>query len=189
MPHVEVKAATLQKQTEVARRFFVTPIVQIDSANLTLTKEMVFNLYRPRISLALSLILRDQTTVFSLEASYPVHAPAASGENPKLSTGTSLGWGHFLPTFSSRPSCCLRRPYSHRLLHRSGEEHWQEDDKHSRDDCWLADDRYLPTRDMRWLRDDWPGDDRYLPARDKRWLKDDCWPADDRSWLKRDKPA
>src|ERR1700730_3411871 len=167
MPHVEVKAATIQKKTAVARRFFVIPIVQIDSANMTLTKEMVFNLYRPRISLALSLILRDQTTVFSLEASYPVHAPAASGETPKLSTGTSLGWGHFLPTFSSRPSCCLRRPYSHRLLHRSGEEHWQEDDKHSRDDYWA-------------------GGDRCCPAGYKLLLKDDCWRADDRSSLRRD---
>jgi len=48
------KAATIQKKTAVAGRFFVISIVQINSANLTLTKEMVFYFYRPRIGLALS---------------------------------------------------------------------------------------------------------------------------------------
>src|ERR1700751_833152 len=127
MAHIEIKATTIQKKTAVTRRCFVISIVQIDSANLTLAEEMIFNFYRPSIGLALSLILRDQTTVFSLEASYPVHAPGASGENPKLSTGTSLGLSHFRLIFSSRPSYC-RRPRRLCFHHHLGGRHWPEDD-------------------------------------------------------------
>jgi hypothetical protein len=88
MAHIQLKPATIQKKTAVARRFLVIAIMQIDRADLTLAEKVILDFYGPRVSLALRLILRDQTSVFSLEASYPVHAPGVSGQNPKLSTGS-----------------------------------------------------------------------------------------------------
>src|ERR1700719_376879 len=59
MPHIKVESASIQKKTAVARRFFVVPIVQVDSADMTLPEEIVLNLDRPGVRLALGLVLGD----------------------------------------------------------------------------------------------------------------------------------
>ena len=59
MAHVEVQAPAIQQKTAISRRFFVVAIVQVNCADMSLPEEVVLDLHRPRIGLALRLILRD----------------------------------------------------------------------------------------------------------------------------------
>jgi hypothetical protein len=56
---------------------------------MALAKEVILDLNRPGISLALGLILGDQTTIFCLETDNPVHRFAASDEKKSQATANS----------------------------------------------------------------------------------------------------
>src|ERR1700736_2952234 len=89
MSHIEVETASIQKKTAIARRFFVVPIMKVDCTDMALAKEVILDLDRPGISLALSLIFGDQTTIFCLETDNPVHRFAASDEKKSQATANS----------------------------------------------------------------------------------------------------
>src|SRR3984893_16983580 len=89
MSHVEVESTSIQKKTAVARRFFVVPVMQVDSAHMTFPEEVVLHLNRPGVCLALGLVFRDQTTVLCLETNDSVHRFAVSDENGAQATENS----------------------------------------------------------------------------------------------------
>src|SRR6202007_3073289 len=89
VPHVKVKSASIQKKTAVARRFFVITIVQVYGPYVTFPEEIVLDLDRPGVCLALGLVFGNQTTVLSLETDNSVHRFAASDENSAQATEKS----------------------------------------------------------------------------------------------------
>src|ERR1700682_3821851 len=56
---------------------------------MTFPEEVILNLDRPGVCLALRLVLGDQTTIFCLQTNDSIHRPAVSDENCALATEKS----------------------------------------------------------------------------------------------------
>src|SRR6202035_2146327 len=76
--------------------------MEVDRSDMTFPKQVVLHLDRPGICLALSLVLRDQTTILGLQTNDSVHRFAVSDENGAQATENSC-----LMRYSFRPVLLL----------------------------------------------------------------------------------
>ena len=71
--HVEIKAAAVEKESPVARRFFVVAVMKIDRAGLGFAEQVILHPHRPRVGVSAAFIRADKAAVFGFDAGDPIH--------------------------------------------------------------------------------------------------------------------
>ena len=73
VPHVEIKAAAIEKKTAVARRLLIIPVVQIDGPYLGLAKKMVFDLGRPDLGTPVQAFVPGEAAILGFNPDNAIH--------------------------------------------------------------------------------------------------------------------